>query len=693
MIAKNEDLEKLMLRVTSLENRLGNINYEMKGVVKSELVANSTVIEQPQMQFGLYTGLCLETIDIWKQNRIRWYSPIFHDPNGPVEKYPWAMPVSSMGGFDDCGLNWVPPAGSTVCILFENGQRGSPYYIGTAWHRNRGTGNRNFGINIEEFQRVSEGHRNGYLVGPDDGSQVFPPWNTESYNGFDLTSVQDFSDSPEAQKLITYPNIYGFKTPEKHMIKMVDGDPKCNRKWKRFEIMSSCGNWIILKDDHIHYAGQWAHPQCGVKQGDTSCVEGAAAGSDNDDLRSSGFVNPDTDRSEEADRTLPQFGKKKEETFCKSGKIIGGHPSTSAQGSSYIESQVGSNPYFKHRQECRPYRGPNTPQNPSADLPQSGIQFMSMSGHTFVMDDSVQEPFGNPEWEREFDFGCTNLFEGRTYWQSATGHRIEMSDVELDDEPCVRENKNWIKILSASGNKIELNDHTVPKCEAGEQRGIHLQSTSNHTIDMCDNTNEQCSPCKKDGGVPISKAYKAFVRIRTGYGLEMHFGDDNDQTETQKQYIQILCPHKDNCRGPHIHRYQEAPSGPGLVFLRVGGNYVCVTTDHHITVVGDIGECSPPSNMIEIISKIKLVYTKDIYLNITDKSHIFLAAEKILLLAGKDCPGAGGEADQMPCPAPILVYDLCKGCVCLSNRVIASSCDGSPVSIFMFKPFSKCGEE
>jgi hypothetical protein len=133
-IVQQEDLDKLIKRVTSLENRLGNINYEMKGVVKSALVASASIVEAPQMQFGLYTGLCLETIDIWKQNRISWYSPIFHDPKRPIKEYPWALPVSSMGGFDDCGLTWVPPAGSTVCILFENGSRTSPYYIGTTWH-------------------------------------------------------------------------------------------------------------------------------------------------------------------------------------------------------------------------------------------------------------------------------------------------------------------------------------------------------------------------------------------------------------------------------------------------------------------------------------------------------------------------------------------------------------------------------
>ena len=127
-------------------------------------------------------------------------------------------------------------------------------------------------------------------------------------------------------------------------------------------------------------------------------------------------------------------GEKYEETNCESQtsnkKIIGGHPSNLERNSQYYKSQIGSNPYFKHQQECRPYRGSSTPQNNAIDLPQSGIQIHSISGHTFVMDDSVQEPSGNPTWDREFDFGCNNKFVGRTYWKSATGHTIEMSDEE-----------------------------------------------------------------------------------------------------------------------------------------------------------------------------------------------------------------------------------------------------------------------
>lgn len=689
-----KEVEFLRKRIAALENRLGNINYEMKGIVKSELTSSATVLDQTQAQFGMYTALCLETIDIWKQNRVRWFSPIFHNPKKPIKEFPWALPISSMGGFDDCGLTWVPPAGSKLCIVFENGNRTVPYYLGTTWDRDRGpTGaTRKWGIKVKEFEDVSEGHRKGYLVGPNDESQVFPPWNTENYNGFDLSSLVDFAENPEAQRLITYPNIYGFKTPEKHTIKMVDGDPKCNRKWKRFEIMSSCGNWIMLKDDHLHYAGQWAHPECGVSAGETSCVQGATNQSQKDIIRGGFIDQPPITLSPNIKDTSPKEGEKSEDTECEgktsNAKIIGGHPSTSAFGTKYISSQIGSNPYFKQKQECRPYAGPQTPQNPVVDLPQSGIQLMSISGHTFVMDDSVQEPFGDPKWERstqEFDFGCSNLYQGRTYWQSATGHSIEMSDVELDNFPNIRDKNNYIRILTASGNKIELNDHTLPGCKAGEERGIFLESTSQHTIEMVDNTNKQCSPPRKNGGTPINESNKAFVKIRTGYGLEMAFNDDFNQKKMEKQFIQIFCPRKESTDGgPHIHRYQEAD--PALIFLRSGGYHIKSTHKDDISIIGDFNDS--PSDKIELISKVKLVYSKDYYINLTDKTHVFIAKELIFLLAGQDCPIPNSN-DKGPCVGPVLVYQ--QGCIKLSDRVYASaSQDAQTASIFMLKPFAKC---
>lgn len=671
-------IEELKRRIKSLENILGGIDGYVGAIAKSELTSNAITADQSTIQYGLYTALCVETVDVWKQNRIRWFSPMFHNPKTTIYKLPWAHAISSFGGFDDSGATWVPPAGSTVAILFENGNRSCAYYIGTTWHRNRGKdGNHNWGVNIEEYYKYWEGTRNGYMVGPDDGSQVLPPWNTENYNGFDLSSTVDFDSLPEAQRLLSPPHIYGFKTPEKHYIKMVDGDPKCNKKWKRLEIMSSRGNWMMMKDDHLHYAGQWANPQCGVEGDSINCI----------------------DENEE---------KIEDDNACDGNKssdaILGGHPSTEQNvlpstgkpRTKYYKSQKGTNPYFKHSQECRPYRGPETPLSPSCDLPQTGIQIMSMSGHTLVFDDSVEEPSGNPEWSKEFDFGCNDHFVGRSYWRSATGHLIELSDVETpigDEGSKKRGEENYIRLLSATGNKIELNDHTSENCIAGEKRGIHLQSTSNHTIDMCDEENEQCSEDRKDGGIPKAKAKKAYVRIRTGYGLEMSFNDNYSQESTQQQNIKIYAPQKDNPqRGPHIHLYQESPSGPGLVFCRIGGNYFCSTYDNHITVVGD--EVLNPSNLIESVSKRNLVYTKDFYANFTDKSHIFYAKEYMLLLAGQDCnqpPAAcGGCGGDTPCFGAVLVYDYCNSCIRISDRVFASTSAGAQqASIFQLSPFVK----
>ena len=726
-------LSSLERDLASLRKQVGTVEYSQRAISRSD--QNSRTSDTKEMQFGIMIGLCLETIDIWKQNRIRFFHPKMHRPDSQIKELPWAHPISSMGGFDDCGLSWVPPAGSSVALIFESGNRSSAYYLGTVWHRNRGpAGNHTWGVNhlMDEYYKIWEGHRKGYLVGPDDESQVLPPWNTESYNGFDLTSILDFADKPEVQRLITYPNIYGFKTPEKHMLKMVDGDPKCNRRWKRIELMSSTGNWLMLKDDHLHYAGQWAHPECEVTQtetndriadADVSCIAGTTEEPYPDLARSigidrgiistgSGGINGEnselsqqaialTAQAERARDITPDYVPTSEVPIC--GGLIPNFSSFASTGhpkSSHYKAQTGQNPYFKHKNECRPYKGPQTPQNNTCDLPQSGIQLMSVSGHTFVMDDSVSCPVGIPEWERStraFDFGAENKFEGRTYIKSATGHTIELSD--LEKEPMVRSEYNGIKLLTAFGNRIELNDHEKTQGIAGKHRGICMQSTSGHQFEMMDEDNEHSGNMRKaltpeeqnepqnpvgHGGKPVPLSKKAYVKIRTGYGLEFMMRDDNSQIETEQQYIRIYCPQYTNCRGPHIHKYQEAKDGPGTVFLRVAGQHIVATTDNHIEVIGDIGGCSPKSNKIEIISKFKLVYTKNYYVNLTDKSHIFLAKEFVALLAGE-----AGEEDS-PKIGRMLMYDVSTGAIRASSKIIGSLGKNDPcVSIFSMLPFAK----
>lgn len=672
-----EELHDLNQRLKALENRFTDIGFDLSAIAQTEIKKRWKIAPQSESLFGMFTALCVDTVDPLKQNRVRFYSPYFHRNNIPVKSLPWAYPISSMGGFDDCGLNWVPPAGSTLCIIFEMGSRSSPFYIGTTWHRDRGPdGKHNWNYNIEEYYRIHEGHRKSYLVGPNDGSQVLPPWNTESSNGYDYDSIQDFENNPEARRKITYPNIYGLKTPQKHYIKLVDGDYKCNHKFKRLELGSSCGNWMIFKDDWLHNSGTWAHTSCGSQGPELDCLD--------------------------------ENGKPKEITTCdgesSSSTILGGHPATPENTTYGLKSNYGSNPYFKHANECRPYKGPGTPQNNKCILPQSGIQLLSRSGQTIVLDDSVEEPRGIPNHEsstENFDYGCNDKFLGKIMIVSSTGHQFQMSDVE--EESKLRGKNNFIRLKSASGNLIELNDHTTgkkncPGCPpnlAGSKRGISLISTSNHHIMMCDEDNEQCSPCRKDNGevtwdsagsTNTAKAKKAFIRIRSGYGLEILMKDQDSQEKTATQHIQIYCPQKDNkIRGPHLFRMQERSDGPGLMFLRVGGNYVCSTHDNHYTIVGETD--NNPTNKISVVSKHNIEISEEMYLN-TAKLHLLIADKYILLLAGKElsprCKDQDGNCG--PCAWPVLCMTN-KG-ITISDRVFASaSPNASTAHIFHLLPF------
>jgi hypothetical protein len=672
-----QDLRAMMNRIEQLEDVVNQLGFSNK-VVKKKRFRNK---RQPNVLYGLSRAFCVETIDPLKENRVRFYHPIIHDPQSELFSLPFASPVSNMGGFDDCGMNWVPPAGSTLIVFFEGGSTDAPFYLGTTWHRDRGSG----GSMIEglfpatrEYQNIYRGHRRGYLVGPDDESQVFPPWNTESSNGSDIDDFTQFRQDPEEQQRITYPNIYGFKTPEKHMVKMVDGDAKCNRRWKRFELMSGCGNWMILKDDHLHYAGQWAHPECPPDPG-------------------GGPLDICAINSQDAYFTDIQGTPIEKQSMCDPGcsttagkqcsSILGGHSSYPSQEdpTKTQELQHGSNPFFKHKNECRPYKGPGTPQNNKCQLPQSGIQLLSIGGHTMVMDDSVEEPYGKPTWERSmesFNFGCSDKCLGVFWIKSMTGHSFVMSDVEKETK--LRGDKNYIQLKTATGNLIEMNDDTIgtsKDCEcppnlAGPKRGITMQSTSNHVIKMIDYLNEQCSPCRKEGGEPKSKATQAYIQIKSGYGLEMKFSDDHSQEQTQQQWIQITHPQcvdpntdeqcndcdSAECRGPHFLRFQGRPRGtPGVVFLRAGGHAIRQTYDMDIVLVGD--KEKNPSDKFTYVSKKRISSTEDIDFRYSGEQHIFFAEKKILLMAGRDCP----PKEEGGCKGPCLYSVIVSRCPVICN--------------------------
>ena len=241
--------------------------------------------------------------------------------------------------------------------------------------------------------------------------------------------------------------------------------------------------------------------------------------------------------------------------------------------------------------------------------------------------------------------------------------------------------------LVMAGNMIELNDHEKTIGIAGFRRGIAMRTTSKHLFLMMDEDNEQKLKPREEDNEPVNKAKKAFIKLKSGYGLEFKMEDENSQENTVSQRIQIFCPQKDNKdRGPHIMRLQERPSGPGQILLRAGGDYITMTYDDHIEIVGD--KEKNPSNKITIVSKNKIVSTDKTYINLADV-HVFVAKKQILLLAGQDCPPPPGGTEQSPCPAQVVVYQ--NGKLKISDRVIASCSYNAPcASIFMLSPIVSC---
>jgi hypothetical protein len=355
--------------------------------------------------------------------------------------------------------------------------------------------------------------------------------------------------------------------------------------------------------------------------------------------------------------------------------VIGGAPDTP-----YTESQEGSNPFFKAKNECRPIKGPGTPQNNKCDLPQSGIQLLSISGHSFVMDDSVEQPTGTPNWQRSlkpFDFGCSDLYLGRTYWKSCTGHEISMNDVE--ESKGVRAAKNGIKFKTALGNEISLCDETISVCPGlgGPTRGISMNSTSNHLFKMIDEgVFQQSMECRKDGSVTENNADKAYIQLRSGYGLELYMSDRDSQEKTKTQFIRLRAPQKDNKeRGPHTLEMQEVASGRGYVFLRAGGNLVTYSYDDHKEIVGD--SKNNPADKFSMVTKDRVSITSNFDYKVNEFS-LNISKKKAYMLAGLgDCKTKDGKDTY--CVYPIVVYDEINKKLKISDRIFGSCSDKAQV--------------
>jgi hypothetical protein len=620
--------KQIMQDVAAIKEMQGDSNYRMQQVVNTEFKRRNRVEVQDEGLNGIYLATVVDTQDPLGQGRVRFYSPyldngIDDEKTTDLHGLPWASPVSSFGGFDDSGSIWVPPAGSKVVVFFLNGFRDAAFYLGTVWNRSRGTGSHldYWNYPVAEYECLWEGRRNGYLFGSNAGDQVFPPWHNEMYNGYDTDSIIDFYSDANQHNATTYPHIKGFKTEEKHMLKFVDGDPKCNKRYKRVELASGRGNWLMFKDDPLHTCGQWAF---GGMPGLAFCHQS------------------------DVPKEFPCCDSGKPQKCLPPGCAPKACPEQSQTDGSVNRFDKFQNPFFNRLEEMRPYWGANTPQANACELEQSGAQLQSISGHQIVLDDSVNQPTGVPTWDRDFDFGCDDTFRGKMWMKSATGHKFEINDQEDIGFSSIRGEENGFNFRTASGNFFEMSDHTTGEnCEpkfAGERSGFTMMSRSTHLFQMNDNHLKQFSPIRMEGGIPKKAdeaGFEGYVLLRSGYGLQLLMKDDDRQDKTENQFIQLMAPQIDNTeRGPHMLVMQEAKSGPGLVMMRSGGVYYQASYDETIEVTGT--DPDNPASRFSSVTDNWLIDVKNIYFN-HNKMTIQWAEEYIFLLAGRDCPSPDDE--------------------------------------------------
>lgn len=629
-----EDSFNQILKNTSL---LANMNSANRW--KSDITSN--IIS------GCLMATCVSTLDPEGRNRIQFYTPYLSDDKTKLEGMPWAEPIQTFGGFDDCGSAWVPPAGSTVIIIFQMGDRSSPFYMGTANGRPRGPAPHEWGYsNMEEYNKIWNEKRTGYLIGKQN-EQSFPPWNTEQCKTLDKNQFTTLNDDPDSYKKMTYSHIYGFKTPGKSGLKMDDGDPKCNNKWSRMELFSR-GGIFLIKNDHLHPCGEWTNPKL-------------TGGTAEDCLDEDGNNNEKTDCSNTGD-------KKYSSTKNKLNK--------------------GKNEFAKRKDEHWFYTGNGSPENNKCELPQMGMQIQSRGGYQFIFDDSVDQPSGIPTWDTEFltdgKFGCTDICKATSKWKSPTGHKIVINDTESSSK--VRSDENGIFFETACGIKMGLNDHSEgggSTQQAGNKRGFKLETSSKHIFEMSDKGTKQSS-IRKSGGTPVAKAEGGYILFRTGYGIEIKANDGSSQEKTEDQTFQITSPQKDNTKaGPHFLKFEEKKDEKGgSVMLRAGGKLIVQSYGDSVEIVGD--EEKNPSNKQIIVSKTYLVKAKNI-VAVADENFIVKAKGKIFLLAGEDCQNEDGETG--PCTGPALIY--VGGKVKLSDKLYGSAsekAENASIGMFLQKP-------
>lgn len=100
-----------------------------------DMIKNKDNIVPPETFPGIYRSIVKDIADPQKRARVKVLIPAIHDENEKIGSLPWADCCSNVAG-PDRGILRIPDVGDVVYVMFEQGDKEYPVWLGSWWGKN-----------------------------------------------------------------------------------------------------------------------------------------------------------------------------------------------------------------------------------------------------------------------------------------------------------------------------------------------------------------------------------------------------------------------------------------------------------------------------------------------------------------------------------------------------------------------------
>lgn len=100
-----------------------------------DVIKNKDNVVPPETFPGIYRAIVKDISDTQNRARIKVLIPAIHDENEKIGNLPWADCCSNVAG-PDRGILRVPDVNDVVYIMFEQGDKEYPVWLGSWWGKN-----------------------------------------------------------------------------------------------------------------------------------------------------------------------------------------------------------------------------------------------------------------------------------------------------------------------------------------------------------------------------------------------------------------------------------------------------------------------------------------------------------------------------------------------------------------------------